>query len=123
MPYDLRFLAGHNGANFYVLDREVVYIALSMQATEEEQKEVVHNLLPARMTTKGYQRYSSLQFHPQQWDGLLTDLGPGVEAVELQRMGNIVRSLMGQNGPEALAAVLAEMNSLQAGAAASSGPQ
>jgi hypothetical protein len=118
LPYDLHFLAGKNGANLYVPGAEPVYIALNLQATIEEQKEVIRLLQP-RMQSHGYQRYSSsLQFHPEQWDDLLTALGPSAgdtreEAEGLEKMGNIVRSLMGRNGPEALAAALAEMHAMK----------
>ena len=39
------------------------------------------------------------------------------EVAQLQKMGNLVRSMMGQNGPEALAAALAEMDAMQAASA------
>jgi hypothetical protein len=128
LPFDLRWIAGHNGVNLHVPGASPVYIALSMQATIDEQKEVLRLLQP-RIASQGYQRYdSSLRFDPQQWADVLTALGPAEgdtpeEAAQLQKMGNLVRSMMGQNGPEALAAALAEMDSMKAAAASSSRQQ
>ena len=128
LPYDLRWLPDHSGVNLQVPGAEPVFIALRVQTTIDEQKEVLRLLQP-RIASQGYQRYdSSLRFHPQQWAELLTALGPAEgdtpeEAAQLQKMGNLVRSMMGQNGPEALAAALAEMDSMKAAAASSSRQQ
>ena len=127
MPYDLRWLPDHSGVNLHVPGAEPVFIALRVQTTRDEQK-VIELLLHPRMASRGYQRYcSSLRFDPR-WDGVLTALGPAEgdtpeEAAQLQKMGNLVRSMMGQNGPEALAAALAEMDAMKAAAASSSRQQ
>ena len=119
LPYDLRWLADHSGVNLHVPGAEPVFIAMTVKTTIDEQK-VIIQLLQPRMTSRGYQRYcSSLRFEPQQWDGVLTALGPAEgdtpdEVAQLQKMGNLVRSMMGQNGPEALAAALVEMDAMQA---------
>ena len=121
LPYDLRWLADHSGVNLHVPGAEPVFIAMWVNTTIDEQK-VIIQLLQPRMTSRGYQRYcSSLRFDPQ-WDGLLTALGPAEgdtpeEVAQLQKIGNLVRSMMGQNGPEALAAALAEMDAMQAASA------
>ena len=128
LPYDLRWLADHSGVNLHVPGAEPVFIAMWVNTTIDEQKEVLRLLQP-RIAIQGYQRYdSSLRFHLQQWDSVLTALGPAEgdtpeEAAQLQKMGNLVRSMMGQNGPEALAAALAEMDSMKAAAASSSRQQ
>jgi len=121
LPFDLRWVAGHKGVNLHVPSASPVYIALSVQAVIDEQKEIIRLLQP-RLASKGYQRYdSSLRFDPR-WDGVLTALGPAEgdtpeEVAQLQKLGNLVRSMIGQNGPEALAAALAEMDAMQAASA------
>ena len=121
LPYDLRWLADHSGVNLQVPGAERVFIALRVQTTIDEQK-VIIQLLQPRMRSRGYQRYdSSLRFDPR-WDGVLTALGPAEgdtpdEVAQLQKLSNLVRSMMGQNGPEALASALADMDAMQAAAA------
>jgi len=115
LPFDVRWIAEHNGVNVHVPNRDPMHIALNVDATRAEQMEVMRLLVP-RMRQQGYQRFASdLEFKSSEWDDVMSKLGPQdgdttEESADLLAMTHLVRSLMGHNGPEALAIALREMN-------------
>lgn len=111
VPYDVYFAKDFHGVNLFQPGKETVYIALGWVVTVPEADESIETL-NKKLRDEGYVRYNSrINFNTPSLQALLSAAGPDPNNPHpddgrlLEAMQH-VRDMMGERGPEAMAAAM-----------------